>query len=103
MIELSLGKGVYIYESHITKAYSKQTATATARFLLSCFYNDEELIGKSLTGKNGKQCLNGDILESILSKGVIFLPTKASYNYWLKSTVTTIDVMDNIFHVTRLL
>ncbi|CAH3108045.1 unnamed protein product, partial [Pocillopora meandrina] len=58
---------VYIYESHITKAYSKQTATATARFLLSCFYNDEELIGKSLTGKNGKQCLNGDILESIPS------------------------------------
>ena len=57
MIELSPGKGVYIYESHITKAYSKQTATATARFLLSCFYNDEELIGKSLTGKNGKQCL----------------------------------------------
>ena len=53
MIELSPGKGVYIYESHITKAYSKQTATATARFLLSCFYNDEELIGKSLTGKNG--------------------------------------------------
>ena len=74
MIELSPGKGVYIYESHITKA--KQTATATARFLLSCFYNDEELIGKSLTGKNGKQCLNGDILESILSKGVIFFTNK---------------------------
>lgn len=77
MIELSPGKGVYIYESHITKAYSKQTATATARFLLSCFYNDEELIGKSLTGKNGKQCLNGDILESILSKGVIFFTNKS--------------------------
>lgn len=76
MIELSPGKGVYIYESHITKAYSKQTATATACFLLSCFYNDEELIGKSLTGKNGKQCLNGDILESILSKGVIFFTNK---------------------------
>lgn len=77
MIELSPGKGVYIYESHNTKAYSKQTATATARFLLSCFYNDEELIGKSLTGKNGKQCLNGDILESILSKGVIFFTNKS--------------------------
>lgn len=77
MIELSPGKGVYIYESHITKAYSKQTATATARFLLSSFYNDEELIRKSLTGKNGKQCLNGDILESILSKGVIFFTNKS--------------------------
>lgn len=73
MIELSPGKGVYVYESHITKAYSqKKTATATARFLLSCFYNEEELVGKSLTGKNGKQCLNGDILESIPRKGVIF-------------------------------
>lgn len=72
MIELSPGRSVYVYESHITKAFSKKTATATARFLLSCFYRDEELIGKSLTGKNGKECMNEDVLESILSKGVIF-------------------------------
>lgn len=70
MIELSPGKRVYVYESHITKAFSKKTATATACFLLSCFYKDEELIGTSFTGKNGKQYLDGDILESILSKCV---------------------------------
>lgn len=33
----------------------------------SCFYRDDELIGRSLGGKNGKQCVDTDILESILS------------------------------------
>ncbi|XP_028517125.1 uncharacterized protein LOC110246517 [Exaiptasia diaphana] len=67
MIELCPGKRVYVYESHITKAHTKKTATATACFLLSCFYKDAELIGKSLTEKNGKPCLDVDIIESILS------------------------------------
>lgn len=53
MIELSPGKGIYAYESHITKSYSKQTETATARFLLSCYYKGEELnkIGKKFDGQ----------------------------------------------------
>ena len=68
MIELSPGKRVYLFESHITKAYAKKTATATACFLLSCFYKDDELIGKSFRGKNGKQCLDADIMDSIMSK-----------------------------------
>lgn len=71
MIELFLGKGVYVYESYIIKVYFKQIVIVIVRFLLSCFYNDQEFIGKSLRGKNGKECLDGDILESILSKGVI--------------------------------
>lgn len=45
MIELSLGRCIYIYDSHLTKAYAKKTATATACFLLSCFYRDDELVG----------------------------------------------------------
>ena len=68
MIELSLGRCIYIYDSHLTKAYAKKTATATACFLLSCFYRDDELVRRSLGGKNGKQCVNTDILSSILSK-----------------------------------
>ena len=68
MIELSLGRCIYIYDSHLTKAYAKKTATATACFLLSCFYRDDELVRRSLGGKNGKQCVNTDILRSILSK-----------------------------------
>ena len=68
MIELSPGKSVYIYESHLTKAYAKKTATATACFLLGCFYTEDQLVGWSLGGKNGKQAVDTDILESILSK-----------------------------------
>ena len=45
MIEVSLGRCIYIYDSHLTKAYAKKTATATACFLLSCFYRDDELVG----------------------------------------------------------
>ena len=62
MIELSPGRCIYIYDSHLTKAYTKKTATPTACFLISCFYRDDELVGK-----NGKQCVDTDILESILS------------------------------------
>ena len=67
MIELSPGRCVYLFESHLTKAQAKKTPTATACFLLSCFYSEQELIGKSLGGKNGKECVDTDILESILS------------------------------------
>lgn len=68
MIELSPGRCIYIYDSHLTKAYAKKTATATACFLPSCFYRGDELTGRSLGGKNGKQCVDTDILESILCK-----------------------------------
>ena len=68
MIELSPGRCVYIYDSHLTKAYAKITAIATAWFLSSCFYRDDELVGRSLGGKNRKQCVDKDILESIWSK-----------------------------------
>ena len=68
MIELSPGRCIYIYDSHLARAYAKKTATATACFLPSCFYRDDELVGRSLGGKNGKQCVDTDILESFLSK-----------------------------------
>ena len=68
MVELSPGKRVYVYESHAIKAFSKKTATATVCFLLSCFFKDDELVGKSLTGRNGKECLDVDIIESIISE-----------------------------------
>jgi len=54
MIELSSGRCIYIYDSHLTKAYAKKTATTC--FLLSCFYSDDELVGRSLGGTNGKVC-----------------------------------------------
>ena len=62
MIELSLGRCIYIYDSHLTRAYVKKTAIATACFLLSCFYRDDELVGRSLGGINEKQCVDTDFL-----------------------------------------
>lgn len=67
MIELCPGQGVYLYSNHLAKASSK-TATACARFLLSCFYSNEELLGSNLKGVNGKKKLDANILETILSK-----------------------------------
>ena len=58
---------MYTYESHLTKANAKKTAT-TACFLLGCFYTEDELVGRSLGGKNGKQAVDTGILDSILSK-----------------------------------
>ena len=49
----------------------KKKATATACFLVNCFYRDNELIGKSLTGKNNKPTVDADILSSIMSKYLI--------------------------------
>ena len=72
MIELSPGQGVYVYESLLTEAFSKKSATATGCFLLSGFFKDNKLIGKSLRGKNGKQCLDEDILDSIMSEYKVY-------------------------------
>ena len=68
MIDLSPGKSVYTHESHLTKANAKKTATGTACFLLGYFFTEDELVGQSLGGKNGKQAVDTGILDSILSK-----------------------------------
>ena len=52
MVELSPGLGAYLYALQTDKAATK--ATATAWFLLSCFFSEEELNGRNLTGSNGK-------------------------------------------------
>ncbi|KAK3726535.1 hypothetical protein QZH41_015568 [Actinostola sp. cb2023] len=67
MVELSPGQRIYVFESHMAKAAAKKSATATACFLLSSFFTEEELIGKSLTGRNDKESLDNDVIESILN------------------------------------
>lgn len=44
---------------------SHQTFDALLKLIIM---RDEELLGKSLTGVNGKECLDKDIIDSILSK-----------------------------------
>ena len=72
MVELSKGRGVYLYEDHINTAKSKNSPTSAACFLLSCFYNNFELVGKNLTGANARGGLNADIVSSILGKYIAF-------------------------------
>lgn len=94
MIELSPGKSTYVYESHIIKASSKKTATATVCFLLSCFYKDSELIGTSLSGKNGKKCLDSDVIDSILSytrKKFPDLPSDSVLKIALRNKITCLE------------
>jgi len=52
MVELCPVQGVYVYTNHLTKATSK-TPTACARFLLSCFYSNDELKECNLKGVDG--------------------------------------------------
>lgn len=66
MVELSKGRGVYLYEDHINTAKSKNSPTSAACFLLSCFYKNSELVGKNLTGANAREGLNADMVSSIL-------------------------------------
>lgn len=94
MIELSSGRWVYIYESHLTKAHSRKTPSATDCFLMSCFYKDSDLIGKSLTGKNGKECIDTDILENILSKGYYTLKCISIFIYFCSNYITCISLQE---------
>ena len=72
VVELSKGRGVYLYVDHINTAKSKNSPTSAACFLLSCFYKNSELEGKNLTGANAKEGLNADIVSSILGEYIAF-------------------------------
>ncbi|KAL9977558.1 hypothetical protein ACROYT_G014975 [Oculina patagonica] len=70
MVELSKGRGVFLYEDHLSTAKSKNSPTSAACFLLSCFYKNSELVGRNLTGANARESINPDILASILDFAV---------------------------------
>jgi len=73
MVELSKGRGVFLYEDHLSTAKSKSSPTSAACFLLSCFYKNSELVGRNLTGANARESINPDILASILGKAKGYL------------------------------
>ena len=70
MVEISRGRGVFLYEDQLINAKSKSSSTSAACFLLSCFYKNEELVGRNLTGANEKESVHPDILLSILGKNM---------------------------------
>ena len=68
MLQLSPGWLVYIYQSNIDEARRRKSATACACYLLNVFYSNHELVAKNLTGANGKECIDPDILSSLIGK-----------------------------------
>lgn len=69
MVLLSTSQpSVFVYPSAIEQASRKQTATGCAAYLLNVFYTNEELVGRNLTGANGREAVNKEILGSIIGK-----------------------------------
>jgi len=66
MVELTTGSQVFVYQSHLHQAVARTLYKSAASFLLNCLYTNDELVGMNLTGANGKQCPDKQILESII-------------------------------------
>lgn len=68
MIELVLGTGLYLYESQLTLARSSaRSQTALARLLLDIFFTRDEQAKSNLSGENGLQCLNPQVVGTIVA------------------------------------
>ena len=80
------GLRIYVFQSHIDEAERKKTGTATARFLLSCFYTPSEIMeAGNLTGKNNRKGLDSDIIEAtvvVRSKKFVVYALICSDNYF---------------------
>lgn len=72
MMELLPQRGIYVYPKDIRIAGKKESGTAMARFLMSIFYTNEELIERgNLMGKNGKRGLDKKIVDAIVDYATI--------------------------------
>ncbi|XP_033725857.1 uncharacterized protein LOC117315671 [Pecten maximus] len=66
MVELLPGTGVYVYPKHITTAKRKQKGTQVARYLMSVFYTNTELVDcGNVTGCHGKKGMDKTIVNTI--------------------------------------
>lgn len=68
MVELTPGSRAFVYVSTVKQAARRKSATGCAAFLLNVFYTNQELTGKNLSGANGKDSIDQDILRSVVSK-----------------------------------
>ena len=68
MVELTPGSQVFIYQHLLQQAVTKPTFKSAASFSLNCFYSNDELAGMNLTGANGKQHPDNDIIECIIGR-----------------------------------
>lgn len=61
--------GVLVYPKYIRVSGKKESETAMARYLMSVFYTNEELVLRgNLMGTNGKDGLNRQIVNTIIGK-----------------------------------
>ena len=59
MIELIANTGVYLHPKELRVASKKANGTAIARYLLSAFYTNQELVDAgNITGVNGEKGIN---------------------------------------------
>ncbi|KAJ8048411.1 hypothetical protein HOLleu_00719 [Holothuria leucospilota] len=66
MVELVNGSGVYVYPGQKTVIESAGTAGQCLSYLVATFFTREELGRSNLTGKNGKDALDGEVLKAII-------------------------------------
>ncbi|KAJ8317209.1 hypothetical protein KUTeg_005113 [Tegillarca granosa] len=72
MMELMPGSGIYVYPKDVRVLSKKNSGTGMARYLMSVFYTNEELVRRgNLTGANGKEGLDKSILKTIIDYAVI--------------------------------
>ncbi|XP_069108932.1 caldesmon-like isoform X2 [Argopecten irradians] len=71
MIELLPGTGVYVYPKHIKMAQKKIKGTQVARYLMSVFYTNSELVSLgNLSGVHGKEGMDPTIAGAIVDYAV---------------------------------
>lgn len=70
MMELMPNSGVFVYPKDTrVPSGKKESGTAMARYLMSVFYTNEELVLRgNLMGTNGKDGLNRQIVNTIINK-----------------------------------
>ncbi|XP_062587744.1 ribosome-binding protein 1-like [Saccostrea cucullata] len=72
MMELMPGSGIYVYPKDVRALNKKTSGTGMARYLMSVFYTNEELVRRgNLTGANGKEGLDKSILKTIVDYAVV--------------------------------
>lgn len=67
MMELMPNSGVFVYpkDTRVSESRKKESGTAMARYLMSVFYTNEELVLRgNLMGTNGKDGLNRQIVNT---------------------------------------
>ena len=80
MIELSFGKSTNTSVTAISPRCPLENSLSHCCLLLSCFYEDSELIGKNLSAKNRKERLDPEYLTA----------------YWVSIYTTTIHCIPSI-------